>query len=111
MSVTRDGTARSRVWPPSLPLLPRRPALPRCPSPPLRPRPGGRGGAPPKHWAGARGPGVPGPDQPELGAGVWLQSIEGSWRQELASTSLRDVQRLVDAAVDQDLEQPEARVH
>ena len=60
--------------------------------------------------AGAAAPDDPGPDHPALGAEVWLQSIERRWRQELASTNLLDVQRLVDAAVDQSLAQPEAHV-
>ncbi len=61
--------------------------------------------------AGATAPDAPLPDHPAGGAEIWLQSIERRWRQQLASTSLLDVQRLVDATLDQDLERPEACVH
>jgi hypothetical protein len=54
MSVTRDGTARACVWPPSLPLLPHRRALARCRSPSLRRRPGGRGGRTSVLWRARR---------------------------------------------------------
>lgn len=58
--------------------------------------------------AGATAPDDPRPDQPAFGAEIWLQSLERHWRQELAGTSLLDVQRFVDASVEQDLEHPEA---